>query len=353
MALYKERKRELIREINSRMKSLESSTFIVDVSHKLEILRKGCCHPTMLDKGLTRERKALRKSFGIDHNASAPPSFGELIVLKIEQARLQCEEQQRKLLFDLCKVGGISLLQHEVVSNSQAMDVVQETESLNRSMDEYSFDCLLHMSQAITAYFLAWKIFEKNRQLTPLIAVSKLHGSQSLSSIHQPSYFNYVENQFMEYYWILQQPLLVNGTSNKQAVIKENGLKEMKSIEMWSHIPFVHYIFQHGKRLCRIKLRIDFKRFQNFNLISSHDHPCVTFCPKTIRILASTGTHDTFAIVNEFELPLMSSIRDVYEYEGDMQSNGVSFRSKNWKVEVLSVYNRCFILRPDGSSGKE
>lgn len=176
MALYTEKSRPIVDEISSimPMQDYENNSAEGTLQNlnkhltqanadglsiaqiKFEVLRKGCCHPQILDPTLG----------GGNRTSTSARSFHEIIALKVDHARLATESKLRDLLAHVFKLAGIHLLQVEVLQTEHA----KTGSVLGCRPDNHS----LHYKRALTAYMWAWQLIEVNRSKPcPLLAIAK------------------------------------------------------------------------------------------------------------------------------------------------------------------------------------
>jgi hypothetical protein len=178
-ALYQEKQRPIAREVTH----LRAESDISDAKAKLEVLRKGCCHPQVWDKDLAR-----RKGQGM-----ARP-FDEIMILKVEHSRLACEEKQRELVFHLNSLAGVAMLQAQLQitegavyrMEDRAMDVDVDGGAFlggvsspflrtgNTAADLSAAD---YLRRAMRAFGSAYSCLERNRQTCPLLGLVRLSGT--------------------------------------------------------------------------------------------------------------------------------------------------------------------------------
>lgn len=177
---------------------------IGDAKMKLEVLRKGCCHPQVWDKDLSR-----RKSTG--QGLVARP-FDEIMILKVEQSRVACEERQRELVYHLNSLAGVAMLEAQLiitgqsraqahsqpqaqanaqsdVHSSEGHDVAEWDSEINRESNGLQIYesprqsqpnrlCAAdHLSRALRAYAYAYSFLERNRQTCPVLGLVRLSGT--------------------------------------------------------------------------------------------------------------------------------------------------------------------------------
>lgn len=159
-----------------------------DAKAKLEVLRKGCCHPQVWDKDLAR-----RKGQGM-----ARP-FEEIMILKVEHSRLACEEKQRELVFHLNSLAGVAMLQAQLLITEEAVyrrrdrvvdvdrGVILESAfpspspppslSLRAAHPAAELSAADYLRRAMRAFCSAYSCLERNRQTCPLLGLVRLSGS--------------------------------------------------------------------------------------------------------------------------------------------------------------------------------
>eukprot|EP01031_Cornospumella_fuschlensis_P031875 gene31875-38540_t len=100
-ALYNEKLSSIQQQLGEEGRS--AGPDLGSLRQKLEVLRKGCCHPQLLDVRLRGQQTANSVSKPLDH----------IMVNKVEQARLRCEEIQRDVILYLHKIAGMVWLKAE------------------------------------------------------------------------------------------------------------------------------------------------------------------------------------------------------------------------------------------------
>jgi hypothetical protein len=169
---------------------------IGDAKMKLEVLRKGCCHPQVWDKDLSRRK-------GTGQGLVARP-FEEIMILKVEKSRLECEERQRELVYHLNSLAGVAVLQAQLLITGQARaqaqghahvlsdaynsEVHKDAEWLAESNgfevtkspggSQLNQLCAAdHLTRALRAYAYAYSFLERNRQTCPVLGLVRISGS--------------------------------------------------------------------------------------------------------------------------------------------------------------------------------
>ena len=177
---------------------------ISDAKMKLEVLRKGCCHPQVWDKDLSRRK-------GTGQGLVARP-FDEIMILKVEQSRVACEERQRELVYHLNSLAGVAMLEAQLmitgqsraqahsqpqaqanaqsdVHSSEGHDVAEWDSEINRQSNGLQIYesprqsqpnrlCAAdHLSRALRAYAYAYSFLERNRQTCPVLGLVRISGT--------------------------------------------------------------------------------------------------------------------------------------------------------------------------------
>jgi hypothetical protein len=169
---------------------------IGDAKMKLEVLRKGCCHPQVWDKDLSRRK-------GTGQGLVARP-FEEIMILKVEKSRLECEERQRELVYHLNSLAGVAVLQAQllitgqaraqtqghahVLSDTHSSEVYNDAEWLAESNgfevtkspggSHLNQLCAAdHLTRALRAYAYAYSFLERNRQTCPVLGLVRISGA--------------------------------------------------------------------------------------------------------------------------------------------------------------------------------
>eukprot|EP01032_Pedospumella_encystans_P008056 gene8056-9603_t len=170
-----------------------------DAKAKLELLRKGCCHPQVLDRTLAKTRNTNHTTSSAHSNTvnsitAGPRPLDEIMVIKVEQTRLLCEEHQRGLLFHLfalaataacqvqCGVLGVgeyaSFPHYDTSSSSSNSNGDANTAVLTSLSAGGDTSPMHYLLRSFLAYTLALKIIRTNRQPTVLIAMCKIGGER-------------------------------------------------------------------------------------------------------------------------------------------------------------------------------
>lgn len=172
MALYVESLNQIrknIREYKLKPSALDSQSEenqLLKFKSQLEQLRKGCCHPQILDKSLrpsmyhnkqNHGSKNSGSNSGTSHLFSGPRPLEEIMVLKVEQARALCEQTQRELLLHVYSMAGVGLLAATHTTHASAL------------------------VRALELYFFAWKSYQKNRSVCPLLGILRFSGNENIS----------------------------------------------------------------------------------------------------------------------------------------------------------------------------
>ena len=175
---------------------------ISDAKMKLEMLRKGCCHPQVWDKDLSRRK-------GTGQGLVARP-FDEIMILKVEQSRVACEERQRELVYHLNSLAGVAVLEAQLIITGQSRAMAQEHAQAQAHSDAHSVEvhgaaewdsesinCSIgfqalpspresqpdrlcasdHLSRALRAYAYAYSFLERNRQTCPVLGLVRVTGT--------------------------------------------------------------------------------------------------------------------------------------------------------------------------------
>lgn len=191
-ALYEEKLAEarntlLAAQYNSRTGHLE----LPEAKTRLEMLRKGCCHPQILDTALARSvhvsRTAGRKTgssntktgvaAGEKKESSGPRPLDEIMVIKVEQSRQICEERQRSVLFHLFAMAGAVALQAQCgilgIAGATSTDA-------NSSGGGGGDGVAIHLAKAHCLYQLALQLIRANRRGTVLVAMVRVSSEGQL-----------------------------------------------------------------------------------------------------------------------------------------------------------------------------
>jgi hypothetical protein len=156
---------------------------------KIELIRKACCHPRIFDPSLQIGK------------AGSASSIDKIMVMKVEQTKIRCEEAQRDLLFYLFKLAGIRLLQ------AQSCSIWDET-------NQYIY-------AAASVYQLALRHIDKNRSSLTSFLLCQLVGDESFDESHvvAPCFSS----------------LLFTWTISEINFAVNNSLSENETMVKWSH----------------------------------------------------------------------------------------------------------------------
>lgn len=417
MALYKEKAGPMLTEINAliiqnagataddgidgrtiepgsgrkrRLRNNRVEDALIDAQGKLEVLRKGCCHPQILDPSLTGRR--LRGDF----QDRRPRPFKDIIILKVEQARLIVAEKQRSLLAHVCKFAGIQLLFAQL--SMQRSD--------DNSMVDSDSNSKRHLKQALRAYLWCWELIHgSNRNILPLLATatSSSNVCVELSLISDPTSIctgfqcmelasskdERVDNSgSVDMLWSLRGstaktltnaplPLLLS-VPHSHALL-DPGLhydlhftnkKRLISGNLYVSLDVKYILAQVRQRSAMLGLSMELldtvkSSFRNFSALSPIEITsssttqyiapanCETvellriLLPEIVVVQQIVGTQDTAVNIAEcrFEFDirnLLSDITDEIECALDVKEGQ---RSRNWRVLVKSLHSNCMVLK--------
>jgi len=187
---------------------------------KLEYLRKGCCHPQILDRSLQHggNNPHVSSSRGSSGRGSGrggggttghhhrllmePRPLDQIMIMKVENTRQLCEEAQRQLLFHLFSLAGTIRLQgqceelqmlsssstsfedreqvHRLIHSDGDLHVVDDDDRGDRGDRGRQLYQCFYALKALHIYLLSIHLIKNNRTTTGLIAMLKMSGDDSL-----------------------------------------------------------------------------------------------------------------------------------------------------------------------------
>lgn len=149
---------------------------MADAKSRLDLLRRGCCHPQVLDRGLVVGGSRGSNSRGNTSTTTAststtsviagPRPLDELMIAKVEQSHLHCEELLRTLLFHLYSMAGAVALQ----AQCRELDINMGSDISSGS----STDASSYLIQAYILYSLAVRLIQEFRHSVVVIGMMKV-----------------------------------------------------------------------------------------------------------------------------------------------------------------------------------
>lgn len=184
-ALYREKHEELIGQL-AKSDVINGTFDLTAAKGALELLRRGCCHPQILDRTLGHLTSTHSRRHNNNNNRSTkrgtehaqagvfglngPKPLDEIMISKVDQTRTKCEELQRTLLYHLFDFASISLRQAHLFS-------LQYEAHPN---DVFVENAVLYAIKAFCAYRYALETVRRNGQISSLLAMVHLYGDPRL-----------------------------------------------------------------------------------------------------------------------------------------------------------------------------
>ena len=158
-AAYDEKVNKVLRELPMRIDASSE----VNAKNQLEILRKGCCHPQLLDPTFVPHHGRYRGN----HRRDAMLPFLEIMLVKADQMRTKAEDSLRALVISLNSMAGNSLLQGVVAVSGDGTFQGR--------------DLMGHQRVALHAYRCALQILHAQRsQTTVLVSTMRVSADEFL-----------------------------------------------------------------------------------------------------------------------------------------------------------------------------
>ena len=146
-------------------------SFYLFLSHTLTFF---FLHPQVFDRTLAVRAGGASNNNNMSSGPSAPRPFLEIMLLKVEQTRLQAEEQQRAQLMSILAMASLSQLLHEKDAEENAQENAQAEADKGLGTRFRSFREL-----ALAAYALASSLLRKGREPVPLFGLAELTGAEN------------------------------------------------------------------------------------------------------------------------------------------------------------------------------
>jgi hypothetical protein len=376
---------------------------LADAKARLELLRKGCCHPQVLDATLARHGRTGASgghahSRGYRHpapnstagktaakaEAAGPRPLDEIMVAKVEQSRLQCEETQRGLLFHLFSMAGATALQAQCCLLS-----LSPYDAFNAR--EAGDTACRHLVRAHCTYRLALSLLRCNRASTALIGMAKIHSeegarlmvvrsgvgpvSTTVTGVRVP-----VAQEGLHLLW--QVPCGGEASATIQAGDMDVS-ERLKSAMQWrpvdqhslSAAPFnsancidddvspsaadlggQHLIMRitinTSKRVIGMKVASaapDYyelhAHFRSRSSLNDGDSYLVLMQPAVVALQVAVGASDVYVDVCTVQLPLSETAGCGMDATGIVRGDRGLHRSKRWRVRIVALHSHCCIVR--------
>jgi hypothetical protein len=383
---------------------------LADAKARLELLRKGCCHPQVLDATLARHGRT-GASGGHTHSrghrhpapnstagktaakaeAAGPRPLDEIMVAKVEQSRLQCEETQRGLLFHLFSMAGATALQ------AQCCLLSLPPYDASNAREAGDTACR-HLARAHCTYRLALSLLQCNRASTALIGMAKIHSeegarlmvvrsgvgpvSATVTGVRVP-----VAQEGLHLLWQVPCGEDVSAAVQEEATAAGNtdATEQSKATVQWrpadryslSAVPFdsenctdddvppsasaagfggqhltTRMTFNTSKRITGMtvsnavpdasELRAHFRARTSLN---GGDSYLVLLQPAVVALQVAVGASDVYVDVCTVKLPLRETAGRGIGATGIVHGDRGLHRSKRWRVRVLSLHRLCCVVR--------
>ena len=350
-ALYKERETPII-------DNLHLANGNEDINAKIMVLRKGCCHPQILDPAL----------YSRHHNKGSreqgPRPFAEIMVLKVEQMRQKCEELQRNLLFQLFTMGGVALLQAEIAESDKSH---------------------MGLRRAMQVYSLSLQVLEKNRREVDVIGIAKITGDASFKKQVGMACLGTMLLEWHEPRLCIKSGAssMMSSSSSTHFTSSSSLLLLTEGVACGAHVDIG---FNTGRRVLSVSIGgvsvHEYFSLRNRNSSNSSSRRSssssggsssnnnnnnnnsssssngtiggtILVFPKECELLASKSIGDTLSPVHRFSVP-MPSLSDLQAPNGPpSHSESIplgSFRAKTWRLDIKRVHRTALLVTLNGSN---
>jgi hypothetical protein len=382
---------------------------LADAKSRLELLRKGCCHPQVLDATLARHGRTGASGSGHGSHrghkhlppnstagktaakaeAAGPRPLDEIMVAKVEQSRLQCEETQRGLLFHLFSTAGATALQAQCCLLSLPP---YDASSAREAGDT----ACRHLVRAHCTYRLALSLLQCNRASTALVGMAKIHSeegtrlmvvrsgvgpvSATVTGVRVP-----VAQEGLHLLWqvpcggdispAIQEEATAAG--NTDATGRSKATVQWRSADQHSlsAVPFdsencvdddvppsaagfggqhltTRMTFNTSKRITGMTVS---SAAPDYYGLHAHFHAraapnggdsyLVLLQPAVVALQVAVGASDTYVDVCTVQLPLSETAGRGMDAAGIVRGDRGLHRSKRWRVRVLSLHSHCCVVR--------
>lgn len=356
-------------------------TRIATARENLDLLRKGCCHPQVFDRSLNIGRR------GSNAQSKTPRPFGEIIILKVEQSRLNCEEKMRQLLFHLFTMAGVDLLSASIRASGSSYMTREE--------------CTFYEVRALLIYVLAWNVVRNQySSICPLVtllkvSVSESEGdSQDLITSHEIALHWKVDfHRDVKYHSepnilitsssspIIQQQVETVAQTPSSDDTQERDHKRPRIADSEDTLPipwtdcktrgvFAHYneprggqvfalmksrsakfVLERSHQLLTIQLSINVKDI--VASMSPSSFHAIVF-PATCSLFATVGQLETLALCHNFDISIDQTISGATISNMHGQSSDIKisnpYRSKTFKLIVTAVHEDVLLLYKSDSN---
>jgi hypothetical protein len=330
-----------------------------DAKAKLEMVRKGCCHPQLLDTTLRGQHQ---------QNSGARP-LDLIMVNKVEQAKNLCQDRQRDVLFYAFKAAGLVLLHAQCCVD----------ESLYLFENKHKMEYLLN---AYALYCVAWHCIQSNRGQSCLTGLAKVSTTKALSAndptvsvlnelqltwtspIHniradgnEQSCDKLPRYQSPTIWAVLDVSTVPSLFKSLQDIVYSGVADETNFVKDASLINFCKSVlrFSHLKSIGHISMAVDFDQIsRNLMCNDASDNQLryyLLLLPRCME-LKSAGVHGVLKEVCSFLIEFSSLLSDerlvCIAPEKDALRACMNPRSKSWQLQVTSFYAKSLLLRCDG-----
>lgn len=344
MTLYKESLSKISQEL-----AHKNEQVVHDIGKlKIEFMRKGCCHPQILDKTLRHRNNngnSLVGAIQLDH----------VMIIKFEQSKTKCEEIQRDYLFFLFKMAGLTMLRyslsdiqtlyHAAAIYSHALHTLQS----NRSSS--SFVALINL-QGIS------DSLQNNQNVIPVIDSFILDWSKpfdrSISDGFNETYsatnkpWKLTQESSKTEYFAGELSYLLNNDSfaHKKVIFAKDVFREEISSKL---------LMSHPKTLLDLDIEQNYPTFTILEGLASslndNNEDCIVLWlfPAKVALKASDYHESYYDVLNKsLDLAPTSSKEST---NCKSQAAIVDFptkqylRSKNWKIVIEELHQSVLALR--------
>lgn len=346
MVLYQENFKLVVNEFQGKAMDLSIGRA------KLELLRKGCCHPQVFDKSL--------KSKG-NMSQAGPRPLNEIMVMKVEQAKLSCEESQREQLFYLLTMAGIRLLQYQRLA-VQDHNYPHEQDTVIKNPNQ-----LIFLLSAMKIYKYTLSLILAGRMSTSLIAMAQVQGdhlqhSNTNMAINEHVHFEWshsISNNSVsdncksmsreqEGIWQSLQVLLeedIQLPTQCLQMVGSNGLQSSYEVKLhFMHHKSIVSLNVINSNLSFDRIASDFKKLQDTN---ENYREIVYVFPAEATLSAAVNGADMYLNTMKINFPFPGHSLENINSES-LQKN--VHKSKSWRLQISKFYDFVLVVRRTGDS---
>ena len=305
----------------------------------IELLRQGCCHPSVFDKKLAVDGKHVR-------------NFGDIMIAKIEQLKITCEEHQRQIFFHLFLAAGMSIVE------SQCADSNQDLKFDGFKSDHY-------LKRALDIYLFVYHMIKKNRETCRLLSLIKLDGDSHYMTKDVTSTSESIVLQ-----WEFNKDDLKNLSNKDQGMtmtddevewtkldndislsefVNQNRASNIDLSDVTKQQIYCKMLLNTARRILGMSITIS-----ELKKIPLSTSPIMLLFPNEVNLMAAKGLLETFTSVFRHALPLPKlELRDNdLKFTTESVNEVVnSYRARSWKLLVESIHSTGLLLlkKDDGS----